>query len=555
MARRIRWQIVIAVTSTLLILVLLTTLALSNTTVARPLTGGSYIEAVVKKPQQLLPLINNPLADPTGRDIGTLVFDGLTSIGVDGFPKEGLAARWEIGEDGLIYTFHLRRNVSWHDGTPFTADDVLFTLQSIQHNNFTGDPSLAVVWRNVLVERMDDYTIRCTLNAPYAPFLSAARVPILPAHLLADTDITKWADSAFAQNPVGTGPYTLAELNAEHAVLEANRGYFAGSPFIEQIELKFIESRETALALLMRQEAHAMGMIATQETNQVAFPYTYRRVQVPMDEYTILTFNMRESPLDNTDVRRALAHGFDKDALITDVLDSTGIRLDTPILPGWWAYAPTIQWYAYNKGLASQMLEDRGYTLTSAGVREQDGEPLEMTLITDSDPSRLLAAQEIARQWGEIGIRIEIEQVESADLRLRLRSHDFTLAIHGWARLGPDPDVFELWHSSQATDGNNYAGLRDDTIDEALIQGRLERDFVIRSKHYADFQQRWVEQVPGITLYQPLYTFVVSEETGGMGFDTSGTARSLLLIGREDRYRNISRWFVQSSREIRGTLR
>ncbi len=555
MARRIRWQIVIAAVSSLLILTLLSTLALSNTTVARPLAGGRYVEVVVDGPDQLIPLLNNPLADPVGRDIGALLFDGLTRIGVDGRPRAALAERWEVDEEGKIYTFHLRRDIHWHDGTPFTADDVLFTLNTIQKGNFQGDPSLANLWRNVLIDRIDDYTIRCTLNAPYAPFLIAARVAILPAHLLSDVGMDRWADTDFARAPVGTGPYRLTELTPNHALLQAHEDYFLTEPFIQEIELRFIESQEAAFSTLLRQEAQAMGTATTVEANQVTLPRTLRRMQVPLDEYAILSFNLRDAPLDDREVRQALAHGLNKDELIAQALDNTAIRLDTPILPGWWAYDPSVQWYEFNPDVANQLLEDRGFAQTSEGIREHDGAPFVLPLITDSDPLRLAAAQDIARQWGNLGVQVEIAQLESDELRKRLRGRDFMLAIHGWARLGADPDVFELWHSSQATDGPNYAGLRDDIIDDALIQGRTELDLVVRSEHYATFQRRWVELVPGITLYAPLYTFIAAEEMGGIGFEASGTARSLLLVGREDRYRNVSEWFVRSTQEIRGTLR
>lgn len=556
MARRIRWQIVAAVLGALLVAGVLVQLALSTTAVAEPRIGGSYIEAVPGSPAQVNPLLNDPLADPVGRDIGALLFDGLTRLGFDGLPEGALAEDWRIDQDGRIYIFELRDDVLWHDGTPFTADDVVFTVRAIQDTSFTGNPSLVNLWQNVLVDRLDDYTVRFTLSAPYSPFLSVARLPILPAHLLGDVPIEEWATSSFASNPIGTGPYQLSRLEADRAVLRVNREYFIERPFIDRLELRFIDSPQATFALLETSEIQALGAstATAPELNRVGLPEGVRRVAMPLDEYAVLTFNLREPPLNRLALRRALAQGLSKSTLLEQVLNGQVARIDNPILPGWWPFDPTIGWYAYDAEAATEVLDALGYEETPEGVRERDGEPLTLPLITDGDPGRLAAAREIARQWAVIGVEVDITELERAELRERLRERDFVLAVHGWARLGADPDIFELWHSSQAADGLNYAGLRDDTIDELLTRGRIERDLAARNESYAAFQRRWVELVPSITLYQPLYTFTVSEAVDGLGFAQTPFGGGL-LVGREDRYRNVTNWFVQSSREIRETLR
>lgn len=583
MARRIRWQIIIAATSSLLIAILLSRLALS-TTVSRPEMGGTMVEIVLGTPQHIIPLVNDPLSDPVGRDLGALMFDGLTRIGLDGLPEAALAESWEIDPLGEVYTFRLRRNVVWHDGEEFNADDVVFTIRAIQDSGFVGEASLSALWQNVLVDRIDDYTVRFTLDAPYAPFLSTMRVPILPSHLLSNVEMAQWSELPFSQEPVGTGPYHLVELSETQARLTANPSYFGGTPFIDQIELRFLDSPQAALSMLTRREARAAGFSGLREINQVVLPESFRRVHVPQDSYAILSFNTRIAPLDTLEMRQALAHGLNKDTLLArslkpegsgidgsrpdasppdngnippDRCTPTGCRVDTPILPGWWAHDPTVQWYRYAPDLAGQMLDSLGYLLNEQGTREAPGQPLVLPLITGRAPEWLAAAEEVARQWGELGVRVEVEQLEPALLRERLQSREFVLAVHGWSRLGPDPDVFELWHSSQAADGINYAGLQDETIDTMLSQGRTEHNLAARSNSYARFQERWVELVPAIILYQPTYTFVSSEDLRGLGFAENGDetiASSNLLVGHEDRYRYITEWFINSSWEIRGRL-
>lgn len=560
MARRIRWQILIATASSLLVLGLMGYLALTTAAVARPLAGGTYVEGLTGAPQQLNPLVTDVARDLAAVDIQALLFEGLMGTGADGLPEPALAQSVEVNDAGTVYTFTLRPDVTWHDGVPLNVDDVLFTLRAVQGRGFAGDPAASEIWRNVLIDRVDERNVRCTLSAPFAPFLSRATFPILPAHVLRDIPPEQWPSSSFSRNPVGSGPYRLAELTAEHAVLTANPRYYGGRPFINTIELRFFANSQTALAALTRGEIMGLGFLSTSDVGQGNLPRGAVRHAIPLDSYTVLTFNLRDGPLADQELRRALARGLDKNGLIARALGGQAEPLDTPILPGWWAAAQDVIWYPYDQARAADTLTSLGYTPQGDGMRARDGQPLALSLITDATAERVAVAQEIARQWGAIGVKVEVEQLDGTVLQQRLSDHNFTLALHGWRRLGPDPDVFELWHSSQASRGDNYAGLHDDQIDDLLASARRDMDIPSRSASYAAFQRRWVELAPSITLYQPLFVYGTSDQLGGLNFDSSdgasaAIASNALLIGREDRFRKVSRWFLESAREIRGDLR
>lgn len=550
MARRIRWQIVIALVSALVIAGLLGSLALSTASIARPVAGGDYVEGIIgAPPSRINPLLDDQQSNPTGYDLATLIFDGLTRIGADGMPEPALARSWSIDETGTVYTFQIRSDAKWHDGTRVTADDVLFTIRSIQSRDFAGDSSLAGLWRAVLVDKIDDVTIRCTLNAPYAPFLSAARLPILPAHLLQDQPLSEWATMDFNRAPIGTGPYRLKELSERSALLEANPDYYAERPLIDTLELRFFTSAETALSALDRAEIQGLGYSPLQVLRGIRLPNTTVAYALPMDGYTTLTFNLRSEKLQDEVLRRALAQGLDKNAIIEQYLAGQAQRLDTPILPGWWAYDPQARWYAFDQSAATRALTELGYTGADGSNQ------LALTLITDSASDHVEVAQAIATQWDAIGVAVTVEQLDATSLRTRLREHDFEVAIHSFSSLGPDPDIFELWHSTQADLGLNYAGLQDDALDRLIEAGRTENDLVLRADEYHAFQQRWIELVPAITLYQPLYVYATTPKLGGLGFTNTQLASSALIFGQSDRYRNVDRWFINSSREIQGDLR
>lgn len=552
MARRIRWQIVIALLSTLLVAGLLGRLAVRSAAVSSPVAGGAYVEAVIGAPQLPLPLLNDPGADPVGRDLIALLFDGLLRVGADGQIEPALASRYELDPSGTTYLFDLRRDAFWHDGRPVTADDVVFTLRALQILAQPGEPLLAASWADALVDRIDDDTVRVTLPAPYTPFLSAARVPILPAHLLAGTPPDQWAASAFARQPIGTGPYRLAELREDRALLTANEQYFGGRPYLDQIELRFIAEPAAAQAALARGDVMAYGELGDPALAGVDLPANLRTSAVPLDGYTVLSLNLRDGPLAELPLRRALAHGLSKDALIERALGGMAAPLDTPILPGLLAFSPEVSWYEADPALAAAILGELGFAPGPDGLLARDGRPLALELLVDAEPMRAAAAAEVARQWAELGVRVEVVTLDGAALQRRLRDGDFTLAIHSWRGLGPDPDPFLYWHSDGAL---NVAGLADEQIDELIAAARAEDELAARNADYAAFQQRWVELAPSITLYQPLYLFAADAELGGTGLDDPDSAISRLLFGTSDRYRAVTRWYTASLREIRGGLR
>jgi peptide/nickel transport system substrate-binding protein len=556
MARRIRWQILIASISALTVLLLMSYLALTRASVARPLTGGDYIEGVVGAPVHLNPLVADPAADPVAADIQRLVFEGLTRPGPDGLPMPALAESWAVDESGTVYTFTLRSGVTWHDGAPVTVDDVLFTLRAVQGPAFAGDQNIATFWRTVLVDRVGERSVSFRLEAPFAPFLRLTGFPILPAHLLRSVPPEQWEAHPFNRLPVGAGPYRLVELDAQRALLRANPRYFGATPFIETIELRFFRTEQEAFAALTRSEIQGLAFTGASALADVNLPRGFVQRRALLDGYTALSFNLRDSPLTDLGVRRALATALDKDALIDGVLAGKVMPLDTPILHGWWAETSDVAWYEPDAARAMAQLDTLGYVPGADGVRVRDGQPLVFSLLTDNSPTRRAVAEEIARQWSAIGVQVVIEPVEPTEMQHRLEAHEFTIALHGWQRLGSDPDVFELWHSSQADRGRNYAGLEDATIDELLSSARKIYDIADRAELYHEFQERWVELAPGIILYQPiLFHATVADLGDTIAVPPDAAASPHLLIGREGRFVNVNRWYLRSAREIRGDLR
>src|SRR5213594_3472483 len=241
-------------------------LATAWLTVGSSITGSSedqperMVEAVVGSPARINPLFVH--LNDTDRDISSLVFSGLTRLGSNGQILPDLADTWDISPDGKQVTFRLRRGVVWQSGSSFTADDVVFTYSLLADPNLPGDPEQAPLWRQVQCTNPDQLTVVCQLQAAFAPFLAYTTVGILPKSILQGVDGKSLHDNSFNENPVGTGPYRLVDMNSERAVLRANHSYYLGVPAIEEVDFQFFADTGSAAKAVEQHKADSIFVSA-----------------------------------------------------------------------------------------------------------------------------------------------------------------------------------------------------------------------------------------------------------------------------------------------------
>ncbi|MCX6022091.1 MAG: ABC transporter substrate-binding protein, partial [Chloroflexi bacterium] len=218
--RRWRWEVPILVLLAAAVLAGGGYLAFNSLTELRPDYGGRLVEGVAGGPSTLNPLLAQ--FNDADKDISSLVFSGLTRLSPNGELVPDLAQRWDIEDGGRRYRFVLRDGVRWHDGIPFTADDVVFSFKMIQAKDFPGSTDLAALWKDVGIAKKDDLTVEFTLPQPYAPFLSTTTLGIVPVHLLRDVRPADLTRAPFNANPIGAGPYRLIEAYVDRMILKAN---------------------------------------------------------------------------------------------------------------------------------------------------------------------------------------------------------------------------------------------------------------------------------------------------------------------------------------------
>ena len=544
MTRYIRWQILLILLGGVLVGILLTYLSVNYTTVFRPGHGGTYVEGIAGYPQYLNPLLSGNSG--VDRDICALMFSGLTRLNERGEVEADLARGWEVTLDGLTYTFYLRSNAYWHDGNPVTADDVVFTIGLLQDDDFPGPPELgASVWQGVTVEKVDRRTVRFVLSEPYAPFLDQTTVGILPSHLLRGIPVARLAAAQFNLNPVGSGPFQLAEIDVESGlitsmVLEQSSRYYGAQPYLDRVQFRFYPSDQTALSGYEAGEVEGIARITIPDLPRARALPSLNLFSAQMAEYALVFLNLGRPDLtffQEPEVRQALLYALDRQQIIDEVLEGQAVVAHSPLVPGTWAYKDDIPHYEYAPDRANGLLNNAEWIQRAAdgGLRRKDGQLLSFTLLTSSEPERMRTAQMLAEQWAAIGITVTVETASPLEVREALERRDFEAILVHLSTPG-DPDPYPFWHQAQIGSGQNYAGFDHRRISEVIEQARVIANRERRKELYDEFQETFAQQVPALLLYVPIYTYGIDERIHDPQIGP--------LTYPSDRFRTISDWWI-----------
>jgi peptide/nickel transport system substrate-binding protein len=516
--------------------------------------GGTYIEGTAGYPHLINPLFSH--LNDVDRDLCALVFEGLTQIDERNEVVPLLAEDWFVSEDGLTYTFHLRDSVRWQDGEPFTAKDVVFTIGLLQSEELVPASPYAGLWRSVEVSAIGPYTVQFQLMEPYAPFLQYTTIGLLPEHLLRDVPPADLASDPFNQAPVGTGLFGVdAPISTpERLVLTANQYHRLWTQtMLDEIEFRFYPSFERALEAYASGQVMGVSNIPAEDLDRARELPDLQLFSAHLSGLSMVLLNLNDPEaifFQDERVRQALLYGLDRQGLVDTVLDGRGLVLNSPIMPQSWAYDATLEPYSYDPARAVALLEEAGWSLPDATElalvesssdevqpRNKRGESLEFTLLASDVPDRVALAYAIARQWGELGVRVEVEAVSLSELMEdHLRPRDYDAALVQW-QVRTDPDPYPLWHSTQAESGQNYGGFVDRDADEAIEVARLITDPGRRAELYAQFQEVFAERVPAILLYQPVYTYGVDARVRNVQIAP--------MLDPSGRFRTVAQWAVR----------
>jgi len=554
--KQLRWQIIIVVLGLIAIGILLisqqSTILPGIEPVFEPETGGLYSEALIGEMGRLNPLLD--FYNPVDQDVNRLLYSSLIRFDDRGLPFGDLADSWGISQDGLVYNISIKPNAVWHDGEPVTSSDVLFTVELMRDEASILPEDLLEFWNQVEVNILDETTLQFRLPEPFAPFLDYLTFGIVPEHLLNGLSYEEIIDTSFNTNPVGSGPYLFERIISENGritgvQLHLFEDYFGASPYIEDIIFRYYPDTISAMTAYINEEVSGISLIDS--------PILQRALQNPtlnlntsrLPDLALVYLNLSDPSLpffQDSDVRRALLTGINRQAIIDRYLDGQALIAHGPILPGSWAYYEGIEKIEYDPELAINILKDAGYKITtdSGNIRSKDGVALAFEFIHLDEEPFISIAQLIQRDWEKIGVKAVLRAVTREQLiqdHLEPRSFDAALVELNLSP-SPDPDPYPFWHQTQIVGGQNYAGWDDPQASEFLEQARIDVDYERRLNRYQNFQVRFTRVMPALPLYHPVYTYGVDNQVLGV---TMGPVYALY-----DRFNTISSWFIQASQAI-----
>jgi len=434
--------------------------------------------------------------DNGGWFMSTLIFDRLTAMdyGPDFAIHPLLAESWEIGEDGKTYTFHLAKNVKWHDGVPFTSADVKFTFEGIVEQNAAAADVMSVLES---VETPDDYTVVVhtkNVDAAFLPGLSVyPETHILPKHIY---EGTTWTENPANMVPIGTGPYKWSEyVPGSHVTLVRNDEYWRGKAYFDKVIFKIIPDTNVAIAQLKAGEIDALNNPPPLQLQAALNEAPGVNVDMnPGPMIYFLAFNCTQAPFDDVKVRQALAYAIDREDVTNKVVPGVckaceGVYESAVS----WAYNPDTKLPAYDPGKAEQILDEAGYVKDANGVRF----PMKITV---SRAEYVAVAEVLKEQLRQIGVEVTLDQMEDGTLRTTLQNENRHQAYVYGNWWGPDPSEWatylktgEMWAKPLHYDNPE--------VDALFVQGRSSLDQAERAQYYYKIQEIVLRDMPRIPIF------------------------------------------------------
>jgi peptide/nickel transport system substrate-binding protein len=493
-----------------------------------PAYGDALIEGSIGEPTILIPML---AGDASSHEIAGLMFNGLVKYDTDLSIIGDLAESWDISEDGLVITFHLRKGVKWTDGAEFTADDVKFGFDTITDKK-TPTAYSEDFLQVKKAEVPDKYTFRVTYEKPFAPALASwGDLVVLPRHLLEGKDLTK---SEFGRDPVGMGPYKLTNWTpGQELTLDSNHDYFEGRPYIDRFVYRIIPDTATMFLELQTGGVDMMGLNPIQYTKQTESEYfrnNFQKFRYPQFVYTYLGFNLKHPFFQDRRVRQAIAYAIDKKEIIDVVLFGLGSPATGPYVPNTWPYNPDVKQYPYDTEKSGELLKEAGWKDTDGdGVLDKDGRPFRFTILTNmGNRLRMNTATIIQWRLAKIGIKVDIKVLEwSTFVNEFIDKRRFQAVILGW-QISPDPDQYDIWYSTKTKEKEfNFVSYSNPEVDALLEKGRRTYDIEERKKAYFRIQEILAEDLPYVFLYVPDATPIVNARFKGINPSPIGITYNL----------------------------
>ena len=483
---------------------------------AAPLAAKTLIYCSEGSPENFYPGVNTT---GTSFDGNEPIYNRIVEFERGGTKVvPGLAEKWEISEDGTVYTFNLRRGVKWHNtGRSFkptrdlNADDILFTMErmwkedhpffkvtSSNHSYFTdmGFPKLLKS-----IEKVDDHTIRITLNQPEAPFLSNLAMPFaaVQSKEYADAMLKAGTPERIDQEPIGTGPFYLLQYQRDAIIrYRTFNDYWGGKAKIDDLVYSITPDASVRWAKLQKGECHVMPYPNPADLDAIRKDANVTLLDQPGLNIGYLAYNTQKKPFDDVRVRKALNMAMNKKAIIDAVYLSSGVPAKNPIPPTLWSYNDQIKDDPYDPDAAKKALAEAGFP------NGMEIDLWAMPVQRPYNPNARRIAELMQADLAKIGVKAEIKSFEWGEYRKRLQAGEHQTGMLGWTGDNGDPDNF--LHtllgcaSAQSASGSNIAKFCHQPYDDIVLKAKRTSDQAERTKLYEQAQVIFKEQSPWFTI-------------------------------------------------------
>lgn len=516
----------------------------SNPTPAR---GGVLTEGIVGIPRFINPALAITRAD---QDTVALVYSGLMKIDTDGTLVPDIAESVTVSEDGKTYSIVVRKDRTFHDGTPLTARDVVYTYTLVQDSDLKSP--LRGNWSDVTITEIGEYELSVNLVEAYSPFIENFTLGIMPRHIWSTLPIEQLPFSQYNTEPIGSGPFSIEKVQRDASGLIS--GYSLkpepnnqNNPNLSGIELRFFQNENLLKTALTNKEISATVYLPTAEVANFLND-DIRVLTEPLPRIFGVFFNQnRSASLRDQSAREALSAAIDRDALVEEILNGYGVPITKPTLSssseieseGTESEEATLSPIE----TAKNILIDGGWEQNESGFWEKEiddtVETLSFTLKTSNSELFDKTATRIATIWRELGVEIQVEQYEQSGLvQSVIRSRDFQAVLFG-LDTNRTEDLYPFWHSSQKDDpGLNITQYTNIAVDRLLEKTRNTQDATERAQLQSEVSTAINEETPAIFLFAPSIAYVI---------DKTIVTTPLRTLGKpSDRFMNVSNWYAKT---------
>lgn len=503
-------------------------LFIERVTIVLPEYGGTYREGLIEQPVFINPVLATSDID---KGIINLIYSNLYD----------LSDNIKLSNNKLVWNIRLKEGVLWHDGTPFTADDVIFTIQAI-HDRESRSP-LSITWDGITAERVSELEIKLTTSISYAFFENNLhQLYILPKHLFEDVPLANWRSSAFNLEPIGTGKYKWTTHKQEkngfisNYSLTSNKKYFGKKPYLDNIELLFYKNEESAISAFNM--ARIDGLAGVSQSNLSRLTRFNNTHELHMPSYYAIFLNQSTNELlKSISVRLALNYATPKKEILSKVFGMHATEVIGP-LPYTGVHAPESELLAnYDLDKANQILDDAKINVDATGSRGK------ITLVIPNMPFLISAGELIKESWSKLKFEIDLVVIEPALINneiIKTRNYDAILFGNALAK---SPDIISFWHTKERFyPGQNLSLYSNKTVDSLLESVRQNFDDAERLSGLSKIQTLILQDMPAIFLFSPNYIFVTSTKIKGVD--------ELIISSPSDRFLNIGLWYTETKRSF-----